>query len=314
MRIDFERVSYAYGDVKRKSKQTNTTVYPKPAWGGDPGAPWALKDISFSLKEGEFLGIAGHTGSGKSTLIQHMNALLHPLEGRVLVDGENLAHKRTAKAMRGAIGVVFQYPEQQLFAASVFEDVAFGPRNLGNSTQEVNTRVQSALESVHLDIDEVGSKSPFALSGGQQRRVAFAGVLAMQPQVLVLDEPVAGLDPVAREEFLELVNDLHTKGRSIVLVSHSMDDLARFADRILVLNEGTQALLDTPEKVFAQGEALKTIGLDVPAPQKMAEELRASGIPLPRLLYTTETLADNLAALYHQRAQYQRPETEGFHV
>lgn len=308
MSITFEQVSYSYTDPKRQEKQRKrakrrgkTTREPsleqhgKPAWGGTPDAVWALSYISFTLHDGEFLGIAGHTGSGKSTLIQHMNGLVHPTFGRVLLDGQDLADKRVAQACRGKVGLVFQYPEHQLFAASVYEDVAFGPRNLGLSEDEVTTRVRAALEAVHLDADELGEKSPFELSGGQQRRVAFAGVLAMQPHMLVLDEPVAGLDPVAREEFLNLIAELHQGGLTVVMVSHSMDDLARLADRILVLNEGRQFAFGTPAEVFSRGDELRAIGLDVPAAQKLAEELRGEGFTLPDTLYDLETLADALA-------------------
>ena len=213
MPIAFEGVSYSYADPARQEKRKSrvkrrreagvienppSLEHGKPAWGADPDAVWALRDITFALDDGEFLGIAGHTGSGKSTLIQHMNGLVHPTRGRVLLDGQDLADKRAAQACRGKVGLVFQYPEYQLFAATVREDVAFGPRNLGLPADEVDRRVEAALESVRLDIVELGDKSPFELSGGQQRRVAFAGVLAMEPRILVLDEPVAGLDPVAR--------------------------------------------------------------------------------------------------------------------
>ena len=215
-------------------------VEEKPAWGTAPDAVWALRGIDFTLEDGEFFGIAGHTGSGKSTLIQHMNGLVHPTCGRVLVGGQDLADKKAAQALRGRIGIVFQYPEYQLFAATVYDDVAFGPRNLGLDAQEVDRRVRRALESVRLDFDALQAKSPFELSGGQQRRVAFAGVLAMNPKVLVLDEPVAGLDPQARAEFLQLIAELHAQGITVVMVSHTMDDLALLCDRILVLKEGEQ--------------------------------------------------------------------------
>ena len=246
MPIAFEGVSYSYADPARQEKRKSrvkrrreagvienppSLEHGKPAWGADPDAVWALRDITFALDDGEFLGIAGHTGSGKSTLIQHMNGLVHPTRGRVLLDGQDLADKRAAQACRGKVGLVFQYPEYQLFAATVREDVAFGPRNLGLPADEVDRRVEAALESVRLDIVELGDKSPFELSGGQQRRVAFAGVLAMEPRILVLDEPVAGLDPVAREEFLDLIAQLHAGGLTVVMVSHSMDDLARLSDR-----------------------------------------------------------------------------------
>ena len=310
MPIAFEGVSYAYADPERQKKRTRRQRRRReagvieeppslekgaPAWGGTADAVWALADIDFTLADGEFLGVAGHTGSGKSTLVQHMNGLVHPTRGRVLFDGQDLADKRVAQKCRGKVGLVFQYPEHQLFAATVREDVAFGPRNLGLSTEEVERRVRAALEDVHLDPEEVGGKSPFELSGGQQRRVAFAGVLAMEPRVLVLDEPVAGLDPVAREEFLSLIAELHGAGRAVVMVSHSMDDLARLADRVLVLNEGRLFFLGTPAEVFAHGEELRAIGLDVPAAQKLAAELRKEGFDLPRDLYGLESLADDLA-------------------
>ena len=310
MPIAFEGVSYAYADPERQKKRTRRQRRRReagvieeppslekgaPAWGGTADAVWALADIDFTLADGEFLGVAGHTGSGKSTLVQHMNGLVHPTRGRVLFDGQDLADKRVAQKCRGKVGLVFQYPEHQLFAATVREDVAFGPRNLGLSTEEVERRVRAALEDVHLDPEEVGGKSPFELSGGQQRRVAFAGVLAMEPRVLVLDEPVAGLDPVAREEFLSLIAELHGAGRAVVMVSHSMDDLARLADRVLVLNEGRLFFLGTPAEVFARGEELRAIGLDVPAAQKLAAELREEGFDLPRDLYGLESLADDLA-------------------
>ena len=295
MPIAFEGVSYSYADPARQEKRKSrakrrreagviedapSLERGKPAWGGDPDAVWALRDITFELEDGEFLGIAGHTGSGKSTLIQHMNGLVSPTRGRVLLDGQDLADKRAAQACRGKVGLVFQYPEYQLFAATV------------------ERRVAAALESVRLDIAELGDKSPFELSGGQQRRVAFAGVLAMEPRVLVLDEPVAGLDPVAREEFLDLIAQLHGSGLTVVMVSHSMDDLARLSDRVLVLNEGRQFAFGTPSEVFAHGEGLRAIGLDVPAPQKLADELRVAGVELPSKLYDVKALADELAGAY----------------
>ena len=318
MPIAFEGVSYSYADPARQEKRKSrvkrrreagviedppSLEHGKPAWGADPDAVWALRDITFELDDGEFLGIAGHTGSGKSTLIQHMNGLVHPTRGRVLLDGQDLADKRAAQACRGKVGLVFQYPEYQLFAATVREDVAFGPRNLGLPADEVDRRVEAALESVRLDIAELGDKSPFELSGGQQRRVAFAGVLAMEPRVLVLDEPVAGLDPVAREEFLDLIAQLHAGGLTVVMVSHSMDDLARLSDRVLVLNEGRQFAFGSPAEVFAHGDELRAIGLDVPAPQKLASELREAGVNLPRDLYDVETLANDLAAAFNSQAE-----------
>lgn len=269
----------------------------KPAWGNDPKNEYALRDVSFTLNEGEFLGICGHTGSGKSTLIQHMNGLLRPTCGRVLLDGANLADKKTQKTCCGAVGVVFQYPEHQLFAQTVYDDVAFGPCNLGLSEDEVDARVREALKNVDLDFETLSAKSPFELSGGQQRRVAFAGVLAMRPHILVLDEPAAGLDPKARAGFLGLIENLHAQGLTVVMVSHSMEDLARLTDQLLVLNQGQVFAQGTPAEVFADDEGLRSIGLDVPAAQRTANALRKRGITLPRPLYTNaKDLADDIAA------------------
>lgn len=323
MPIAFEQVSYSYGDPEKEQRERERaerrrarragrdagrdgkrSATPSPAaekakWGTPPDALWALQDVSFTLQDGEFLGLAGHTGSGKSTLIQHMNGLVRPTRGRVLFDGRDLADKQAAQDIRGKVGLVFQYPEHQLFAPTVAEDVAFGPRNLGLSPEEVDARVHEALRSVHLDPEAVGARSPFELSGGQQRRVALAGVLAMNPSVLVLDEPAAGLDPAARESLLALIEELHAGGLTVAMASHSMDDLARMADRILVLNAGRQFMLGTPAEVFARAEELRGVGLGVPAAQEMANTLRESGVPLAgEGLYDAARLADELAALY----------------
>lgn len=297
MPLAFEGVSYSYDDPKgRKGKRARRGAQAEPAAAAGGARRWALHEVSFTLEDGEFLGLAGHTGSGKSTLIQHANGLLHPTEGRVLFDGRDLADKQAAQECRSAVGLVFQYPEHQLFAATVREDVAFGPRNLGLPEDEVAARVSEALALVHLDEADVAERSPFELSGGQQRRVAFAGVLAMRPRVLVLDEPVAGLDPVAREEFLALIGELHRTGLSLMMASHSMEDLARLADRILVLAGGEMLRLGTPEEVFSDGEGLRAVGLDVPAAQRFAEQLRAEGFRLPQALYDVESLAADIAA------------------
>ena len=266
--------------------------------------PRALDSVSFDIRDGEFFGIAGHTGSGKSTLIQHMNGLLSPTRGRVIVDGGDLADKHHAAACRGRIGVVFQYPEHQLFAATVREDVAFGPRNLGLAAEEVAQRVDRAIATVGLDAETVGDMSPFELSGGQQRRVALAGVIAMAPTTLVLDEPAAGLDPQGRAGLLALIGELHANGLTIVMVSHSMDDLARMADRILVLNAGRVETLDAPAAVFSRADELRAIGLDVPAAASFAAQLRGDGFDLPQALYDVESLADDIAAQlgYGERA------------
>lgn len=328
MAIAFEHVSYSYRaplKPKRAGKGTRNSVTSghrgpgsnldpgyagpdgsepsrQPDWGSTADAHWAINDICLTLADGDFLGIAGHTGSGKSTLIQHMNALLHPTLGRVLVDGNDLANKKNATAARSKVGLVFQYPEHQLFAATVYDDVAFGPRNMGLSANETEQRVRTALLQVALDFDLFARKSPFELSGGQQRRVAFAGVLAMQPSVLVLDEPVAGLDPHTRSEFLDLIGQLHQEGLSVVIVSHNMDDLAHFCNRILVLNGGKQFFLGSPEELFTQAETLKSIGLGVPSAQRIADFLKAEGLPLGDELHDLERLASEITALYQARS------------
>lgn len=274
----------------KSSKQT--------LWGNDPSSPWALRDVSLTVRRGEFLGLAGHTGSGKSTLVQHLNGLIRPQEGSVCALGLDLSNKKDAAAVKAKVGVVFQYPERQLFAETVAQDVAFGPHNLGLPQDEVDRRVESSLSRVGLDLSTVGDKSPFELSGGQQRRVAFAGVLAMEPEVLVLDEPMAGLDPAARRDFLELIDRLHRDGLTVVMVSHSMDDLANCCDRIVVMNEGAVFAEGTPAQVFAHADELKSIGLGVPAAQRMALALTEAGVPLRRGgLYTVESLADELVDL-----------------
>lgn len=302
--IELSHVSYSYSlsprERRRWHKRSATAgkSSKQALWGNDPSSPWALRDVSLTVRRGEFLGLAGHTGSGKSTLVQHLNGLIRPQEGSVRALGLDLSNKKDAAAVKAKVGVVFQYPERQLFAETVAQDVAFGPHNLGLPQDEVDRRVESSLSRVGLDLSTVGDKSPFELSGGQQRRVAFAGVLAMEPEVLVLDEPMAGLDPAARRDFLELIDRLHRDGLTVVMVSHSMDDLANCCDRIVVMNEGAVFAEGTPVQVFAHADELKSIGLGVPAAQRMALALTEAGVPLRRGgLYTVESLADELANL-----------------
>lgn len=302
--IEISHLSYSYSLSARERRRWHKRSAAagksnkQALWGNDPSSPWALRDVSLTVRRGEFLGLAGHTGSGKSTLVQHLNGLIRPQEGSVRALGLNLSNKKDAAAVKAKVGVVFQYPERQLFAETVTQDVAFGPRNLGLSQAEVARRVESSLARVGLDLATVGDKSPFELSGGQQRRVAFAGVLAMEPEVLVLDEPMAGLDPAARSDFLELIDRLHHGGLTVVMVSHSMDDLANCCDRIVVMNEGTVFVEGTPAQVFAQADELKSIGLGVPAAQRMALALAKADVPL-RFdgLYTVESLTDELVDL-----------------
>lgn len=287
MSIAFEQVSFSYNPLSKRQKKAGEQQR------------YALRNVTFTLNEGEFLAIAGHTGSGKSTLVQHLNGLANPTEGRVLWNGQDLSAKGVGTKARGDIGVVFQYPEHQLFAASVYEDVAFGPRNMGLSEEEVDARVREALADVHLGFDEIGTRSPFELSGGQQRRVAFAGVLAMRPTTLVLDEPVAGLDPASRADFLSLIKRLHEqRNLTVVMVSHNMNDIAALADRMIVMHEGEIAFLGTPEEIFTQHAAeLREIGLGIPHAQRLSNELREQGMPLPVKLYQPDTLADEIARI-----------------
>lgn len=302
--IEISHLSYSYSLSARERRRwhkrsvTADASSKQTLWGNDPSSPWALRDVSLTVHRGEFLGLAGHTGSGKSTLVQHLNGLIRPQEGSVCALGLDLSSKKDAAAVKAKVGVVFQYPERQLFAETVAQDVAFGPRNLSLPQDEVARRVASSLARVGLDLAAIGDKSPFELSGGQQRRVAFAGVLAMEPEVLVLDEPMAGLDPAARRDFLGLINRLHREGLTVIMVSHSMDDLANCCDRMVVMNEGTVFAEGTPAQVFAHADQLKSIGLGVPAAQRMALALAQTGVPLRcDRLYTVEALADELAGL-----------------
>lgn len=285
MSIAFEQVSFSYTPLTKRQKKAGEVQR------------YALRNVSFTLNDGEFLAIAGHTGSGKSTLVQHLNGLANPTEGRVLWNGKDLADRKNANCARGDIGVVFQYPEHQLFAETVYEDVAFGPRNMGLPEDEVDARIREALADVHLDFDTLSKRSPFELSGGQQRRVAFAGVLAMRPTTLVLDEPVAGLDPASRTDFLDLIKQLHEqRDLTVVMVSHNMNDIALLADRMLVMHEGEVAFLGTPEEIFTKHVVeLREIGLGIPHAQTLANQLRAEGMPLPEKLYLPESLADEIA-------------------
>ena len=279
--IRFENVSFTYDPSEAKRKRKRTPAQRQADWGNSPDSIWALSDVSFAVKPGEFLGIAGHTGSGKSTLVQHMNGILKPTRGRVMVRGLDMADKRSEAELRGTVGVVFQYPEHQLFAETVYKDVAFGPRNLGLPDDEVDERVHRALSRVGLDFDAVSQKSPFELSGGQQRRVAFAGILAMEPSVLVLDEPAAGLDPAGRRSFLQLIARLHKQeGLTVVMVSHNMDDLAAMCDRVLIMNEGCLQSAGAPSRVFLDVEGLRSIGLGTTSAQLMAVKLAEGGMPI----------------------------------
>ena len=259
---------------------------------GTAMAKTALDDVSMEFHDGEFIGLIGHTGSGKSTLIQHLNALLKPTSGEILLNGENIHQdKKRLKEIRQRVGLVFQYPEHQLFEMTVYQDVAYGPTNLGLSEEEIDRRVREALEVVGMG-EETYEKSPFELSGGQKRRVAIAGILAMQPEVLVLDEPTAGLDPKGRDEILDAVQEMHRRlGLLVVLVSHSMEDVARLADRIFVMHQGKVAFSGTPKEVFSHAKELEQIGLAAPQVSYILEGLRQKGFSLPKDIYTIEEAA-----------------------
>ena len=238
----------------------------------------ALTDVNIKIDAGEFIGLIGHTGSGKSTLIQHMNGLVKPTSGTVYFDGKDISDPEfDRKALRAKVGLVFQYPEHQLFETDCFKDVCFGPKNLGLSQKEVELRAYEALKQVGFD-DDYFYQSPFDLSGGQKRRAAIAGVLAMKPEILILDEPTAGLDPKGREDILNLVKKLHDEvGITIILVSHSMDDVADYVDRIIVMNKGNVAFDDVPKEVFRHRQELEAIGLAAPQVTYVMQELKASG-------------------------------------
>ena len=263
--------------------------------GGSPFQSTALHDVNLVIEDHDLLALIGHTGSGKSTLAQHLNGLLQPTSGRVLLDGQDINEKSSDKrALRFAVGLVFQYPEHQLFEETVKKDIGFGPRNMGLGEAEVDARVREAMDKIGLPYDEIAEKSPFELSGGQMRRVALAGVLAMRPRILVLDEPTAGLDPRARDFLLNDVRRLHAEGTSVVMISHSMDDVARLATRVAVLEKGRLVMEGSPGEIFARVDRLSAMGLDVPQASRLRYLLAESGIELPEC-YQLEELADSLA-------------------
>ena len=265
----------------------------------------AIRDVNLTIEDGEFVAVIGHTGSGKSTLVQHLNGLLKPTEGQVLVDGEDMFGEGVDKRkIRQKVGLVFQYPEYQLFEETVAKDIAFGPKNQGLSPEEIDRRVRTAMAHVHLDYDKYAERSPFELSGGQMRRVAIAGVLAMEPKVLILDEPTAGLDPRGRDRILGMIRDLHAEsGVTVIMVSHSMDDVASLATRLVVMSRGQLVATGTPLEIFRQREMMERIGLGVPEAAQLCGKLRARGLPLPEDLYTPEELRDALLALWKEASQ-----------
>ena len=279
MGIRAEHLSYTYG---------GGTAFEQPA----------LRDVSFEIPDGQFVGLIGHTGSGKSTLIQHLNGLIRATEGKLFVDGENIYEKGyNMRALRTKVGLVFQYPEHQLFEIDVFKDVCFGPKNMGLPQAEIEQRAKDALAMVGLS-ENFYKKSPFELSGGQKRRVAIAGVLAMKPKVLVLDEPTAGLDPRGRDEILDRVKALNSEwGLTVILVSHSMEDVAKYADRLLVMSGGEKRLDGTPKEVFKHYEELEELGLSAPQVSYLVQRLRGAGMPLSDEITTVAEARDALREL-----------------
>lgn len=281
MSICVENVSYIYGK-------------------GTPFEKAALSNVSLTIEKGEFIGIIGHTGSGKSTLIQHLNGLLHPTEGRVTVDGVGLAGKsKEALAKRHSVGMVFQYPEHQLFEETVAKDIAFGPHNQGYDEEEIKKRVKSAMKFAGIDYEMFAERSPFRLSGGQQRRVAIAGVIAMHPDFLILDEPSAGLDPVGRREIFSRIRSWYEKGVfSVILVSHNMDDIARLATRLLVMHEGRIILDGNPMDIFLHHrKELQDCGVDAPPLTQTLLYLKEKGIPVPEDAKTTKEAAEKMVTM-----------------
>lgn len=267
---------------------------------GMPFESIALKDVSFSIQDGEFVGIIGHTGSGKSTMVQHLNGLLKPNSGSIIIGETDITNgKVLMRDIRRKIGLVFQYPEYQLFEETVHKDVAFGPTNLGLSKEEVDERVVEAIELVGLDYAEIGDRSPFELSGGQKRRVAIAGVIAMKPEVLILDEPTAGLDPKAHKDVLEMIKKIHeTQNNITILVSHNMNDIAQLADKVLVMEKGTLAMEGTPRQIFSQDQRLKNMGLALPQASELMNMLRDRGFVIQEGILTKDEAFAELVRIF----------------
>ena len=264
---------------------------------GMPHESVALDDVSFDIDDGDFVGIIGHTGSGKSTLLQHLNGLLKPKSGSIVIDGTDITKSGVPmRDIRCKVGLVFQYPEYQLFEETVAEDVAFGPSNLGLSGEELDQRVKEAIQLVGLDYETIKDVSPFDLSGGQKRRVAIAGVIAMKPRVLILDEPTAGLNPKAHADILDMVNTIHrTENNIIIFVSHNMNDIARMSNRVLVIDHGKLVMNGTPEEVFVREEELKAMGLALPDSMELISRLRKRGFIIDKNCMEISQLAETIA-------------------
>lgn len=263
--------------------------------GNTPFVNDAVSGVSFTVEKGEIIGIIGHTGSGKSTLVQHLNGLLKPTEGEIFIDGENIwNNSKEIRKVRSKVGLVFQYPEYQLFEETVFADIAFGPKNMGLSGDELKNRVLETCKIIGVK-DEYLEKSPFDLSGGEKRRVAIAGVMAMKPEVIVFDEPTAGLDPKGRENVMSIISDYrNATGATVIIISHSMEDMALIADRLIVMNNGKLEMFDTTENVFKNGERLRAIGLNVPIVTRVFDLLQKAGISVPDDVFTVSRAVEVL--------------------
>lgn len=263
---------------------------------GTPFEKKALDDISISIEEGDFVGLIGHTGSGKSTLVQHLNGLIKPTSGKITIDGIDITNPETKmKEIRRKVGLVFQYPEHQLFEETIYKDIAFGPKNLGLTEEEIELRVREAMELVGLDYETLKDRSPFEISGGQKRRVAIAGVIAMKPKVLILDEPTAGLDPKGRDDILDEIKKLYERENiTIILVSHSMEDIARLAKSILVMHNGKVIMHDKTREIFKSADLLEDIGLDIPQVTKLMKEFKKRGHQVKEDCLTIEEAKEEL--------------------
>lgn len=266
--------------------------------GNTPFMHDAVKDISFGIEKGEIIGIIGHTGSGKSTLVQHLNGLLKPTSGEILLENKNIwDDPKKIRAIRSRVGLVFQYPEYQLFEDTVYKDIAFGPKNMGLDDDDIAKRISEICELVGIKAEYL-DKSPFDLSGGEKRRVAIAGVMAMQPEIIVFDEPVAGLDPRGRADVVQMISDYRKKyNATVLIISHNMEDMALIADKLIVMNKGEMVLFDTTENIFKQYELLKSIGLNVPMVTQVMLSLEKKGLSLPDDIFTVDRAVDYLLAL-----------------
>ena len=271
-----------------------------------PGTPFqvdALKDVNLGIERGEFVGVIGETGSGKSTLVQHFNGLLKPTVGEILVEGQNIwAGRVNLKKLRSRVGLLFQFPEHQLFEETVFKDIAFGPRNLGLEGSQLDERVRYGLEMMEMDYDAYCGRSPFSLSGGEKRRVAMAGILAMQPEVIVLDEPTAGMDPAGRRHFLEQIKKLHQEQElTVVFVTHNMEDIATLAQRLFVFSQGQLALQGKPQDIFQSIETIREIGLDIPVITDLLQRIRSSGKNIRTDLFSVEEACREIVHSFRER-------------